>query len=110
MNLKKKRIKSSISYFLYLRSYRSKLVITEEVEFPAVWITAKVKGFISVNCKSQNPQEEHAHRAKEQSVELANHSGRPQLDHKEQDRYINTKVDRHTARRTQTDKQTARQT
>lgn len=38
-----------------------------------------MKGLIPVNRKSQNAQEEHAHGAKKQGVELTNHSRRPEL-------------------------------
>lgn len=64
---------------LYLGCYRSKLIVTEKVELSLVRITAEVKSFVPINCKSQNPQEEHAHRTKKQGVELTNHSWRPKL-------------------------------
>ncbi len=63
----------------YLRGYRSELIVTEEVELPPVGVAAEMKGLIPVNRKSQNAQEEHAHGAKKQGVELTNHSRGPEL-------------------------------
>lgn len=70
---------SKADFFFYLGRYRSELIVTEEVDLPSVGVTAKVKGLIPINRKSQNTQEEHAHRAKKQGVKLTNHSWRPEL-------------------------------
>lgn len=65
----------------HLRCYGSELVVAEQVELPAVRITAEVQSFIPVDGKTQNSQEKHPHRAEEQGVELADHRRRPELQH-----------------------------
>lgn len=44
-----------------------------------------MQSLIAINCKSQDPKKEHAHRAEEERVELADHSWRPELKYKKKE-------------------------
>ncbi len=79
----------------YLRGYRSELIVTEEVELPPVGVAAEMKGLIPVNRKSQNAQEEHAHGAKKQGVELTNHSRGPELQKHSESNKIKKSMSEH---------------
>lgn len=55
MKKKKKKGKN-----IYLRSYRSELVVTEKINLSLVWITAEMQCLISINSKAQNTKEKHS--------------------------------------------------
>ena len=90
-----------VEFSLYLRCYRSELVVTVQVEFSSVRIAAEVQSLIPIDGEAKNAQEEHPHRAEEQGVELAYHRRRPELEHTHTHTHTRKHTHAHTHMHTQ---------